>query len=50
MVYTLRVVTNVPMDMDALCAAVQDSDIEKVASVEVANFRVLPSPRKAKEE
>ena len=46
MEYTLKVVTNGPMDPAALCGSVADADIEMVASVEVTNYRVLPMPKK----
>jgi hypothetical protein len=46
--YTLKVVTNGPMDTAALCGSVADADIEMVASVEVTNYRVLPAKKAAK--
>jgi hypothetical protein len=49
MEYTLKVVTKGPMDSAALCGSVADADIELVVSVEVTNYRVLPTPKKAKE-
>ena len=45
MEYTLKVVTNGPMDTAALCGSVADADIEKVAAVEVTNYRVLPNKK-----
>ena len=46
--YTLKVVTNGPMDSAELCGSVADADIELVVSVEVTNYRVLPTPKKPK--
>ena len=48
MEYTLKVVTKGPMDSAELCGSVADADIELVVSVEVTNYRVLPTPKKPK--